>query len=312
MRCRIVLSVVVGLLVLLAPQRAGQPALATTPTPPPYAVFSGHVCFYSDCGEGAAGRVMTAKIGGQVCATTEIELRQDVAVYRIQVPVAYATPGCGSYGTTVDFFIDGERIAQSVPWTDPGYGVDVWVGPDIAVYGGLVLCNDFCFGCRFDNCTFRPVVTAFIDSVNCGEVQTRAALPSGGALVVLQLVVLSAEEKPGCGVTGSEISFEIGGHAVDTHATWVPGFHGVYFIVDESATAYPTVSPPPSPAPSSPQTSLSPVFASESPPLSPAALPQTGGLQHGRRPATTVLAVAAVLISAAAAFAAFLKAKERA
>jgi hypothetical protein len=120
-------------------------------------------------------------------------------------------------------------------------------------------------------------------------------------------VVRSAEDTPGCGVPGSQIRFEIGGHASDTRVIWAPGFHGLDFIVDESATGFPTGSPPASPAPSSPKGFSA--GASSSSMVSPAAFPSTGGSQHQRWPVTMVLSAAATLIVTSAA--AFLNARGR-
>lgn len=194
-------------------------------TGPRSARFSGHACVDGDCSFNQIGLPVVAKIGGFVCGETmtdyPISDGIEQSLYDILVAPAEKTPGCGTEGATVDFYIDGVKTKQAATWHDGKQtGLSLWTGPDFAAFGGYAICNGkSCYNC-FSPCA-TATIQAYIGDMMCGQ-----DVPYGWLIgnYYGPLIVLSDEQQAGCGTPGATVHFKINNLDVAETATWTPGF----------------------------------------------------------------------------------------
>jgi len=181
-----------------------------------------------------AGTHVEALVGDKVCGET-ITCGPRESRYLMWVTSAEEQEGCGEEGAQVRFRIDGAVANQTAQWHDQESAtVDLFVGPDLAVFGGSV------FAHRPDapNITVPEgaTVSAYVGDRLCGESTIFVAHPGPS---MYQIVVLPDALRAGCGSEGAPITFAIDGEAANEVAVWQPGVHRVEL----------TVGQPPSPSP---------------------------------------------------------------
>lgn len=190
-----------------------------------YSYFSGHACVDADCSQANYNKPVVAKIGDVVCGSSYLNKPytdgQEQSYYQISVAPAEKTPGCGTEGATVDFYIDGRKTAQSGSWSDGSQpDLDIWVGPDFAAFEGMTTCDGKpCYIC-FEPCQ-TVNVKAYIGAVKCGEMSPYGWLLVGG---YGPLIVKSADDQRGCGTLGATVTFTINGKPTGETAVWQTGF----------------------------------------------------------------------------------------
>jgi hypothetical protein len=194
-------------------------------TGPRSARFSGHACVDSNCSQSKLGLPVVAKIGGVVCGETETDYPIsdgiEQSLYTILVAPIEKTPGCGTEGATIDFYINGRKTRQTATWTDGGFtSLALWTGPDFAAYSGYTTCNGKpCYNC-FSPCA-TATIQAYIGDEMCGDDTPYGWLIGNG---YGPMIVLSNEQRAGCGTPGATVHFKINNLDVAETATWTPGF----------------------------------------------------------------------------------------
>jgi hypothetical protein len=201
-----------------------------TPSPSPLHVspanFDGHACIDANCSSAMLGHPVVAKIGDVECGQTQIAFPisdgQEQSLYYISVAPAEMTPGCGTEGATVNFYIDVRRANQTGIWTNGAQNrLDIWVGADFAAFSGATLCNGKpCYMC-FDPCP-TALITAYVGDTFCGSMRPYGYLIAN---YYGPLTVQSSDAKPGCGTPGATVTFKIDGRDVFETVAWSGGFH---------------------------------------------------------------------------------------
>ena len=195
--------------------------------------FGGSV--WKDGGPLPAGTRVEALVGEKVCGeATACGLRE--SRYFMWVVSAEEEEGCGQESAEVRFRVDGAMANQTAQWHDQESAtVDLFVGPDSAVFGGSV------FAHRPDapNITVPEgaTVSAYVGNRLCGESTIFVVHPGPS---MYQIVVLPDALLAGCGSEGAPITFAIDGEAANEEAVWQPGVQRLQLSVGE---------PPPTPSP---------------------------------------------------------------
>jgi hypothetical protein len=150
------------------------------------------------------------------------------AWYHITVVPSSIKTGCGSYGKTIEFTINGFLANETRPWQESQEGP-----PDTVVLHEM---PDLTAGPRsayFDMAVFDAnevqtrapgnVLVAYVDGKQCGVAQ------DAGAFSVL-LVVPSEVSVGGCGYDGAEITFTFNDVPIMQRGIWREGRAGTLFI----------------------------------------------------------------------------------
>jgi len=170
------------------------------------------------------------------------------AWYHITVVPSSIKTGCGSYGKTIRFTINGLLANETRPWQESHDGP-----PDTAMLHEM---PDLTAGTRsayFDMAVFDDnevqtrasgnVLVAYVDGKRCGVAQ------DAGTFAVL-LVVPSEQSVGGCGDEGAEITFTFNGAPLMQRGIWRPGRAGTLFIPHrpgsrpQSTEPAPPITPP--------------------------------------------------------------------
>jgi len=196
------------------------------------------------------GTHVEALVEEKVCGeTTTCGPRE--ARYFTWVVSAEEERGCGEEDADVRFRIGGTVANQTAQWHDQDSAtVDLFVGPEPAVFGGIVL-------------MYRPgtsnimvaegtSVQAYVGDQLCGEGTAFTAHPGPNSY---QVVVLPDALRAGCVTEGASVRFSVGGEAANERAVWQPGVQRLQLSVGEppsptpSPTPRPFLSPSPTPRP---------------------------------------------------------------
>ena len=209
------------------------------------------------------GTGIEALVEEKVCGeTTTCGLRE--STYFMWVVSAEQEEGCGEDGTEVRFRLGGAMANQTAQWQDQdSASVDLFVGPDLAVFEGLVL-------------AYRPdtpsimipegaPVNAYVGERLCGESTIFVAHPGPNRY---QIVVLADALQAGCGSEGALITFALDGQPANEGAQWQPGVHHLELTVGEPPppTPSPTRRPSPSPSPTQRPGKITPTPTATAPP----------------------------------------------
>ena len=172
-----------------------------TPSPQQLARFHGEEWVDAQI----AGDTITAKIGDVVCGTGGPIPMADVPItYQIDVVSEEIKPGCGREGAHLTFLIGDRQATQMATWHSGGdTALNLIAGPPFALFAGNT-------SLRCDE-RFERQILPFIGDVVCGQGKRNEILapPCTGQLVGYTDIVFSAQQKPGCGVEGSQITFKL-------------------------------------------------------------------------------------------------------
>jgi hypothetical protein len=151
------------------------PTVTSTPSPA-FAAFSGQPWVNAH----VTTDPVTAKIGGTLCGTaTFMAPPGGGPFYRLEVASAQAISGCGVEGAEIAFFVGDRQAPQTAVWhAGESERLNLIIGPPFAEFAV--------------SGTGAESITPYINGKACGY---------GG-------VVYSAEQEPGCGVEGSQVTFK--------------------------------------------------------------------------------------------------------
>jgi hypothetical protein len=137
---------------------------------------------------------VTAKIGETVCATNRAPLFTPpdggAPTYGVAVPPEGVLPGCGREGALVTFFVGDQQAAQMVEWH---------AGEDLRV--------DLIVGAPFAYFEFTGVTAQIEQMIRTGNAKIVPLV--GHKPCGYGNVVYSNEQETGCGVEGSQVTFEL-------------------------------------------------------------------------------------------------------
>jgi len=188
--------------------------------------FRGYACVDTDCGDRVFGLPVVAKIGDVECASTTTGMPYDgytVSRYELTVPSAAETPGCGTTGSSVEFYIAGRLANQAASWSAGQAHLDLSVGDEFMHLIGSLTCNGGgCYGPCDAHCPGAPFIEALVGDTSCGSDHPTGYLLTGEGYG--NLVVNSDERWNGCGTVGAEVRFKVNGITANETILWEPGF----------------------------------------------------------------------------------------
>jgi hypothetical protein len=184
------------------------------------------------------GTHVEALVGEKVCGeTATCGLRE--SRYFLWAASAEEEEGCGEEGAEVLFRVDGGTANQSAQWHDGDSAtLDLFVGPDLAVFGGSV--SVYGPDTTYTMAQDGTPVQAYVADQLCGETTTYTVHPGPN---MYQVAVLPDALRAGCGREGASVTFTIGGEAANEEAVWQPGVHDLALSVGEAPTPSPTPRP---------------------------------------------------------------------
>ena len=216
-------SVVVALAVTSVNAQTPTPTATVTPSPSPtptvapaqLAKFSGNVWLVP-----FDSRIVTAKIGDVVCASScpgehclqfPIDPAPVMVPYDLDVVPQEVKPGCGYEGATVTFFVGDKQADQTAVWhAGTSQQVNLSAGPPVAFFEGQLTLSFL---------PSQPIgvshpagMIALIGDTVCGEEVNgiwRERDPQGRDYYRYAVVVYSNEQRPGCGVEGSQVVLKL-------------------------------------------------------------------------------------------------------
>ena len=148
------------------------------------------------------------------------------AWYTISVVPSVIKTGCGSYGKTIHFTINGLLANETRDWQEADLGPDTVLGELTDIVAGPAMAYfDMAVFDEHEVQTRAPgnVLTAYIDGKRCGVAEDAG---TDGVL----LVVLSEQSVAGCGYEGAEITFTFNSTSLVQRGIWRPGRAGTLFI----------------------------------------------------------------------------------
>ena len=161
---------------------------------------------------------------------------------------------CGEEGHALDLELAGQEVDWVWAWGSWGT-TDFWptqrsgtarqvymgAGEPFAVFHGAVGAYDVYGAPRsLDGVRIRALIAGLV----CGEDTI-----SVGQLAGYEMIVPGASLKPGCGVEGATVTFQVGDRLANESVGWNPGFQSQLVTVGEPPplTPWPTPSPEPTP-----------------------------------------------------------------
>ena len=183
------------------PTPTATPAATMTPAPQELARFHGEEWVDAQIVKAP----VAARIGEVVCGTGGPPPIADVPPsYQLDVVSDAVIPGCGTEGNHLTFMIGNRQATETAIWhagTDTA--LNLIAGPPFALFSG-----DTSLTCEERK---ERQIIPFINDVACGRPKLVDSLgpPCSGQLTGYTDVVLSAYQKPGCGVEGSQVTFKL-------------------------------------------------------------------------------------------------------
>jgi hypothetical protein len=189
---------------------------------------------------------LEALVDGKLCARSHTQKEHFAISVRSD---------CGQQGQRVEFILAGEEVDWVRTWRDVGPGtadyqpvrlpgtrkpVYLGAGKPFAVLFGSVHAYDID---RAPGSLEGLPIRALIGERVCGEDAI-----SVGQLAGYEMVVPSASLKPGCGVEGASVTFQVGDRLANESVGWLPGFQSQQVTIGEPPPPTPAP-PPPTPAP---------------------------------------------------------------
>ncbi len=172
-----------------------------TPAANQVSTFIGSCWFY---GRPCSGQMVTARIGGKVCATSSAGVAPADSVNRmvftVNVPSQHAVGGCGREGAEVDFFVGDLQTNQSGVWHAQANQTLLFIaGPPFALISGTL---------DTDGVSGGIAIVAYVNDNPCGYVIESALVQPS-----YEAVVFSNDQQRGCGTEGAPVTFKL----VDAH-----------------------------------------------------------------------------------------------
>lgn len=175
------------------------PAPTFTPSPDQFSTFQGP-CWLD--AHRCNGQTMSARIDGTVCVSFAISYvppDADQPLFFLKVPSKEVTPGCGSEGATVQFFVGDQQVRQPSVW----HAGTAQIRRFIAGYPFADFAGDLRIDRRLSNETLLPYIGGNVCGYGeFGQPPSPYPYPYGA-------VVFSTEQQPGCGVDGLQITFKL-------------------------------------------------------------------------------------------------------
>ncbi|MGA2286020.1 MAG: hypothetical protein ABSG55_07120 [Dehalococcoidia bacterium] len=183
------------------PTATSTPTATATPSPQQIARFHGEEWVDAQIVKAP----VSARIGEVVCGTGGPPPIADVPPsYQLDVVSDAVIPHCGTEGNHLTFMIGDRQGTTTAIWhagTDTA--LNLMAGPPFALFSGKtsLTCEE----------QIERQIVPFIDDVPCGWPKLVDALgpPCNGQLTGYTDAVLSAYQKPGCGVEGAPITFKL-------------------------------------------------------------------------------------------------------
>jgi len=203
--CVKLLPVCVGGLIVLGgraayaatPTSTPAPAATLTPSPQQLATFQGSAWVNAHASSGP----IVAKISDAVCSEPSVAgLGPDsnTPLYTVRVLSDDMRPGCGREGAVLNFFVEDQPASQTAIWHAASTQfLNLIAGPPFARFGGKLSIRRTSSG--------ESVVPIIGDRL-CGYDMTGGIL---GSVSLYDAIVYSAQQQPGCGVEGAEITFNL-------------------------------------------------------------------------------------------------------
>lgn len=196
--------------------RASNPGMPLTPYPTP--ILNADPNQSSGVGGGCwldakpcdVGLTMTAKIGDTVCATSKGYAHDHTVGYHVfafLIPPDEVMPGCGYEGAVVTFYVGDQKATQTAIWhAGTSQTMNFTAGHPFARFAlnpNLSL-DRLSLGCCILNGVYLSGsrMVPFVGDNQCG-----AAYGLYSPRYVAE--VPSAEQQPGCGTEGAEVTFKL-------------------------------------------------------------------------------------------------------
>jgi len=193
------------------PARASNPRMPLTPYPTPAPTLDPKEVFtvvggcWLDAKPCDSRLTMTAKIGDTVCATASARPNYGPTVteapyFGLAVPSNEIEPGCGFEGAVVTFFAGDQEAAQTAAWhggTTRQEDMNFTVGPPFAHFIG-----------NLDRDSLQGNLPSLRILPSVGETQCGVASIAGWG-TQYEAEIPSAEQSPGCGTEGAEVTFKL-------------------------------------------------------------------------------------------------------
>lgn len=167
-----------------------------TPSPAQFSTFEGQ-CWLD--ARPCNGQTVSARINGAVCVSpasySYVPPDADQVLFVLKVPSKDVTPGCGSEGATVQFFVGDRAVGQPSVWHAGATEIRAFVvGFPFAHFAGAL---------RIDRRLSNESLVPYVGGNLCGYGVFGPPPYGYGA------EVFSNEQQPGCGTEGAQITFKL-------------------------------------------------------------------------------------------------------